>query len=138
MTRKSPHLSLAALETRYRKATAAVEKSHFHAILLLAQGYELDELAEILSFSQRWVEKLAKRYNEGGPDRLGDQRSKNGTAPTILTPAALAGIKEPAGAAAGRWRDMDGCEDGALAGAIPWSQGGARSAAPARRPDGRA
>jgi hypothetical protein len=35
------------------------------------------------------VRILIKRYNEGGPDRLGDQRANNGTAPTILTTEAL-------------------------------------------------
>jgi hypothetical protein len=40
------------------------------------------------------VRALVKRYNDGGPDRLGDQRIHNGTAPSILTPAALAGLKE--------------------------------------------
>ena len=36
---------------------------------------------------------LIKRYNEGGPAALGDQRIHNGTKPTILTPAALAALK---------------------------------------------
>jgi transposase len=93
MTTLATHLSLAALEQRYRGATAAIEKSHFHAIWLVAQGYEVGEVAELLAFSTRWVELLVKRYNEGGPDRLGDQRAKNGTAPTILTDDALAGLK---------------------------------------------
>jgi transposase len=94
MTSIAPHLSLAELEQRYRAATAAIEKSHFHAIWLLAQGYEVAEVADLLAFSTRWVELLAQRYNEGGPSRLGDQRSKNGTEPTILTAEALAGLKE--------------------------------------------
>ena len=37
---------------------------------------------------------LIDRYNEGGPDRLGDQRAHNGTEPKILTPAALAALQE--------------------------------------------
>ena len=71
-----------------------VEKSHFHALWLLSRGYDLDEVAEILSFSTRWVRVLIKRYNGGGPDTLGDQRANNGTEPTILTPAAMTALKE--------------------------------------------
>ena len=44
--------------------------------------------------SARWVYQLIKRYNEGGPDKLGDQRVNNGAGPTIVTPEALAALKE--------------------------------------------
>ena len=37
---------------------------------------------------------LIKRYNEGGAEAPGDQRIHNGTKPTILTPEALAALKE--------------------------------------------
>jgi hypothetical protein len=52
------------------------------------------ETAEILSYSTRWVRILADRYNDGGPDRLGDQRVNNGTEATVLTPEALVALKE--------------------------------------------
>jgi hypothetical protein len=35
-----------------------------------------------------------KRYNEQGPDSLGDRRLGNGAAPAILTPEALSSLKE--------------------------------------------
>jgi len=87
-------LSRGELEARYEAAGDPVAKSHFHAVWLLSCGYEVDEVAEILSFSPRWVRALIKRYNEGGAEALGDQRIRNGTKPTILTPAALAALKE--------------------------------------------
>jgi transposase len=62
--------------------------SHFHALWLLSKGYDLDEVAELLSFSTRWVYQLVRRYNAGGPDCLGDQRANNGTEPSIVTPEA--------------------------------------------------
>jgi transposase len=71
-----------------------VGESHFHALWLLSCGYEVDEVAEILSFSPRWVRALLKRYSEGGAEALGDQRIYDGTKPTILTPEALAALKE--------------------------------------------
>jgi len=94
MTTIKPHLSSAELEHRYETAREPIAKSHFHALWLLSRGYDIDETAEILSFSTRWVRILINRYNDGGPDRLGDQRINNGTEPRILTPQALAGLKE--------------------------------------------
>jgi len=94
MTVIKPHLSSAELEQRYKTATEPIAKSHFHALWLLSQGYDIDETAEILSFSTRWVRILIKRYNEGGPELLGDQRANNGTEPTILTPGALGKLQE--------------------------------------------
>jgi transposase len=89
-----PHLGVAALERRYETAQEPIAKSHFHALWLLVSGFEIGEVAEILSFSTRWVRSLVKRYNEGGPDCLGDQRINNGTAPRILTPKALGALRE--------------------------------------------
>ena len=82
------------LQARYKEAADPIAKSHFHAVWLLTSGYEVEEVAELLSFSARWVRKLARRYNEGGPEALGDQRVHNGTEPTILTAAALAALRE--------------------------------------------
>jgi hypothetical protein len=87
-------LSSVALEARYKAAADPIAKSHFHAPWLLSCGYDVEEVAELLSFSARWVPELIRRYNAGGPQALGDQRVHNGTKPTILTPAALAALKE--------------------------------------------
>ena len=94
MTVIKAHLSGAELEQRYKSAIEPIAKSHFHALWLLSQGYDIDETAEVLSFSTRWVRILIKRCNEGGPGLLGDQRVNNGTEPTILTPGALVELKE--------------------------------------------
>lgn len=94
MTTIRAHLSSFELEARYKGAADPVAKSHFHALWLLSCGYEIDEVAELLSFSTRWVRELSKRYNEDGPEALGDQRVRNGTKPTILTPEALTALKE--------------------------------------------
>jgi transposase len=94
MTTIRAHLSSIELEAGYEAAADPVAKRHFHALWLLSSGHEVDEVAELLSFSTRWVRALTKRYNEGGPDRLGDQRIHNGTQPTILTAEALAALKQ--------------------------------------------
>jgi hypothetical protein len=94
MTTIKAYLSSAELEARYKTAVDPIGKSHFHALWLLSCGYEVDEVAELLSFSPRWVRALLKRYNECGAVALGDQRSHNGTKPTILTAEALTALRE--------------------------------------------
>jgi transposase len=94
MTAIASHLNAAELEARYKTAADPVAKSHFHAVWLLSLDYKTEEVAEILSFSARWVQRLVKRYNEQGPDSLSDRRLENGAAPAILTPEALASLKE--------------------------------------------
>ena len=94
MTAIASHLSPAELEARYKTAADPVAKSHFHAIWLLSLNYGTQDVAELLSFSPRWVQLLVKRYNEHGADSLGDRRLDNGTAPAILTPEALSSLKE--------------------------------------------
>jgi len=94
MTAIASYLSGEELEARYETAADPVAKSHFHAVWLLSIGYKTQEVAEILSFSPRWVQRLLKRYNEQGPDSLSDRRLSNGTAPVLLTPEALASLKE--------------------------------------------
>jgi transposase len=97
MTAIKSHLSVMELEHRYKTASEAIAKSHFHALWLLARGYSIDQVAGLLSFSTRWVRILIERYNGGGPERLGDQRAHNGTEPKILTPEALAGLRQRLG-----------------------------------------
>lgn len=94
MTTVKSHLSAIELEDRYEAADEPIAKRHFHALWLLSRGYTANEVAGLLSLSTRWVYELVRRYNEGGPDCLGDRRANNGTAPTIITPEALAALKE--------------------------------------------
>jgi transposase len=94
MTSIKQHLTTVELEHRHETASEPIAKSRFHALWLLSRGYDIDQVANLLSFSTRWVRILIKRYNEGGPDRLGDQRVTNGTEPTILTPEAMGALKE--------------------------------------------
>ena len=69
MTAIKTHLSSIELEARYETAVDPIAKSHFHAVWLLSCGYDVEEVAELLSFSTRWVWALVKRYNEGGRTR---------------------------------------------------------------------
>jgi hypothetical protein len=69
MSAITPHLSSAELEQGYRTATEPIAKSHFHALWLLSRGYDIDETAEILSFSTRWVRILINRLDACGARR---------------------------------------------------------------------
>ena len=83
MARVVGHLSVEALEARYRAAQDVTEARHFQAIWLLAQGRTVLEVSEVLAFVPRWVTQLAARYNAFGPSALGDRRRRNsgGTGP---------------------------------------------------------
>lgn len=94
MTALMAYMSSAELENAYKEAADPVAKSHFHALWLVSEDYAAAEVAELLSFSTRWVHTLIKRYNEKGPEALADLRSGNGAKPRILTPAALAALKQ--------------------------------------------
>lgn len=94
MTALTPHLSSAELEYEYKAAADPVAKSHFHALWLVSEGYAVAEVARLLSFSGRWVHTLIKRYNEQGPVALSDRRGGNGAKPRLLTPDALAALKQ--------------------------------------------
>ena len=94
MARIVEHLSVEALEARYRAARDATEARHTQAIWLLAQGRTFLEVGELLAFAPRWVEELAARYNALGPEALGDRRRRNGRAASLLTEAVLAALAE--------------------------------------------
>jgi len=71
------HLSLEELETRYRQAKDATERSHDQIIWLLAQGKPTEEVAAITGYSRGWLYELVSGYNRIGPETLGDHRHQN-------------------------------------------------------------
>lgn len=87
------HLSVEELGERYRASEDACTARHYQAIWLLAQGQRLSDVAATTGFVQRWLEQLAQRYNQFGPDTLGDRRRRNGTTARLLTPDLLDGLR---------------------------------------------
>src|ERR671938_830384 len=78
------HLSAAELGQRYRTARDRVERGHLQVVWLLAQGRGAAEVARIMGLSGRWVAEIVRRYNEGGPEGLGDRRrGKDGAGPLL-------------------------------------------------------
>lgn len=119
------HLSNAELEGCYKTAADPVAKSHFHALWLLSSGYGITEVAELLAFSTRWVRLLVNRYNQDGPEALGDRRAGNGAAPSILTAARVGGAQGAGQNGARRRGPVERPEDRPLAGLVSWPSVGA-------------
>jgi transposase len=78
------HLSAAELGRRYRAARDRVERGHLQVVWLLAQGRGRGEVARIMGLSGCWVAAIVRRYNEAGPDGLGDRRRGNAGAKPLL------------------------------------------------------
>jgi transposase len=94
MARVADHLSIAALEERYRACADATEARHVQAIWLLAKGQEIAHVAAVTAFGERWVERLVARYNARGPEALGDLRRGNGSRARVLVPELLQRLRE--------------------------------------------
>src|SRR3954470_23080985 len=78
------HLSPAELGQRYRAARSPVERSHLQIVWLLSRGRGEREVAQVTGYGRRWVGEVARRYDEGGPDGLGDRRRGNAGARPLL------------------------------------------------------
>jgi transposase len=78
------HLSPAELGQRYRAARSPVERSHLQIVWLLSRGRSEREVAQVTGYGRRWVGEVARRYEEGGPDGLGDRRRGNAGARPLL------------------------------------------------------
>ena len=94
MTGAIVHLSTEELEGRFRAAEAVIERTHFQVIWLLAQGRTVGETAEVTAISERWVSKLAERYERNGAGALGDLRRGNRGARPLLSDDDLEALRE--------------------------------------------
>ena len=71
------HLDSEELEDRYRKAHDPVLRSHYQILWLIGQGKTTTQVMEVTGYSRGWIQQLARRYNEVGPEALGDRRHGN-------------------------------------------------------------
>ncbi len=88
-----PHLSVAALEQQYRQASEPVKRSHFQILWLLAQGHNAEQVAQVTGYTPVWIRQLAKRYNQEGPQALGDRRRHNPGGQFFLSPEQQARLQ---------------------------------------------
>jgi transposase len=82
-----PHLTLDALEQRYRSAKDPIVRSHWQMVWLLAQGRPSERVAAVPGYTANWVRTIAQRYNQHGPAALGDRRHRNPGAAGLVLPA---------------------------------------------------
>ena len=71
------HLTVEQLEQQYRQATEAVARSHWQILWLLMQGHSTAEVAAVTGYSPTWMYAIVHRYNQQGPEALGDRRQHN-------------------------------------------------------------
>lgn len=72
-----PHLDSKELEHRYRKAHDPVLRSHYQILWLISEGKSTTQVMEVTGYSRGWIQQLARRYNTGGAEALGDRRHQN-------------------------------------------------------------
>ncbi len=81
-----PHLSVAELESRYRKSKDPVERTHYQIVWLLAKGTSTEQVADVTGYCRDWIRQVARRYNKEGSAGLGDRRHENPGAEPLLSP----------------------------------------------------
>lgn len=84
------HLTIDELERRYRESADRVERTRLQAIWMISQGKSVREVAATVDYTEAWVRRLVRRYNDGGPGALVDQRHDNPGAAPLLSYALQA------------------------------------------------
>ena len=67
-------LTAAELHDRYRSASDAVERTHWHILWLIKEGHPPDEVALMLGYTARWIRTIVGRYNRAGEQAILDHR----------------------------------------------------------------
>jgi transposase len=65
------------LESLYRKASDPVLRTHLLMVWRMSLGDSLGEVAEMVGYSKKWTTEIARRYESGGVEALGDRRHSN-------------------------------------------------------------
>ena len=70
----STELTAAELHERYRSATNAVERTHWHILWLIKEGHTPNEVASLLGYTARWIRTVVGRWNSAGEPAIRDHR----------------------------------------------------------------
>jgi transposase len=81
------HLSIEELEGRYRSTKDPVERTRWHFLWLLARGLTATVIASITGYSAYWIGRIARRYNQHGPDGVKDLRHQSRPSTPLLSTA---------------------------------------------------
>lgn len=81
-----PHLTAEEIRRRYLACPHAGERTRWHALWLLADGWPArppDAVAALVGRSPTFVRNVLSRFNASGPDGLADGRRGNGREPLL-------------------------------------------------------
>lgn len=74
------------LRERYRKASEAVERTHWHILWLIKEGHTPEEVAQQVGYTARWVRTIVGRYNCQGVQGINNHRLGLPGAKPLLSP----------------------------------------------------
>jgi transposase len=80
----APYLTIEAIAGRYQSTTDPVERSHWHFLWLLARGLTATVIASITGYSAYWIGRIARRYNQHGPEGVKDLRHQSRPSTPLL------------------------------------------------------
>src|SRR5260370_17027842 len=72
-----PERDVEELEGSYRSTKDPVERSRWAFLWLLARGLTAKLVASITGYSAYWIGRIARRYNERGPEGVKDLRHQS-------------------------------------------------------------
>ena len=72
-----PHLTTEQLYKRYRDCRHPQEKLRWRALYLISNGEQASQAARRVGRSSAWMTKLARRYNQKGPESVPNQRGES-------------------------------------------------------------
>ena len=79
------NLTTEELHDRYRSASDAIERTHWHILWLIKDGHTPDEVAFMLGYTARWVRTIVGRWNTAGESAILDHRRTLPGAPPLLS-----------------------------------------------------
>ena len=65
------------LEVLYRKAADPVLRTHLLMVWRMSLGEPIGQVARTVGYSRKWTTEIARRYESGGVEALGDRRHAN-------------------------------------------------------------
>ena len=75
--RNSEESESSRLGRLYREATDPVLRTHLLMVWRMSLGGSIREVAGTVGYSEKWTREIARRYESGGAEGLGDRRHSN-------------------------------------------------------------
>lgn len=88
------HMPVEEVEARYRACRTATERSRWHMLWLVAQGYTCPAVARLTGYSEDWVRTIVHRYNDAGPAGVVDGRRANRGRPPVVSVAVRTDLRD--------------------------------------------